>query len=168
MPDLFVVWVPGTPQPQGSIAYKGRSRAGKPILTSANPTLKPWRQMITWLVQSKLQHKPFPPAAAVSIEIAFTFPRPKGHFGTKGNVLPSAAGAHLVKPDLDKLCRAVLDGLTDAGLFRDDSQVVRLLASKSYSITSPGAAITVREVQLPQTTVTPGDSAHGNTPAGLR
>ena len=36
-----------------------------------------------------------------------------------------------VKPDVDKLCRAVLDSLTGVG-YEDDAQVVRVTAEKQY------------------------------------
>lgn len=36
-------------------------------------------------------------------------------------------------PDLDKLCRAVLDALTIAGVLHDDAQVDALRATKSYA-----------------------------------
>lgn len=38
-----------------------------------------------------------------------------------------------VKPDLDKLCRALLDGMTDGGLITDDARVVGLHAHKRYA-----------------------------------
>jgi Holliday junction resolvase RusA-like endonuclease len=47
-------------------------------------------------------------------------------------------------PDVDKLARAVLDGLTDGKLFVDDAQVIRLVASKRWG-TQNGVAVTVRE-----------------------
>nr|DAN37658.1 MAG TPA: Endodeoxyribonuclease RusA [Caudoviricetes sp.] len=37
-----------------------------------------------------------------------------------------------VKPDLDKLTRAVFDALTDAGVWRDDSRVVDMRVTKRY------------------------------------
>jgi crossover junction endodeoxyribonuclease RusA len=56
----------------------------------------------------------------------FTMMRPK----TVNRPEPSVA------PDLDKLVRAVLDGLT-AIAYRDDGQVVRLTAAKVYGV-NPG------------------------------
>jgi hypothetical protein len=35
--------------------------------------------------------------------------------------------------DLDKLERCVLDGLTRAGVYRDDAQVVRIMSSKAFA-----------------------------------
>jgi Holliday junction resolvase RusA-like endonuclease len=48
-------------------------------------------------------------------------------------------------PDLDKLCRAVADAITDAGLWADDAQVVSLVAAKRYS-SPPGVHITITEL----------------------
>jgi Holliday junction resolvase RusA-like endonuclease len=50
-----------------------------------------------------------------------------------------------VRPDLDKLLRSTLDGLTDAGVWRDDSQVVSISAAKVYAKNgdTPGVIIEV-------------------------
>ncbi|RMI47719.1 RusA family crossover junction endodeoxyribonuclease [Actinomadura harenae] len=53
--------------------------------------------------------------------------------------------------DLDKLLRSTLDALTDAGVMRDDSQVVHIDARKVHTspdtlLTVPGALITVQAV----------------------
>jgi Holliday junction resolvase RusA-like endonuclease len=37
-----------------------------------------------------------------------------------------------VRPDIDKLCRAVLDAITMSGVIHDDAQVVSLFAHKFY------------------------------------
>ena len=70
----------------------------------------------------------------MSVRITFFMPRPK----TVKRHMPT------VTPDVDKLCRAVLDALTDAGVWVDDSQVVDLGATKIYaSGIHVGAHITV-------------------------
>jgi len=72
-----------------------------------------------------------------------------GHYGTGKNagiVKPSkAALLHTVKPDLDKLERAVLDGLADI-CFGDDAVVVKITGSKFYSPTE-GVQITYRKAK---------------------
>ena len=53
---------------------------------------------------------------------------------------------HQSKPDLDKLVRALGDGVaTDAHLLKDDSQIVSINAQKRYCIGSeqPGAIVTL-------------------------
>jgi Holliday junction resolvase RusA-like endonuclease len=77
------------------------------------------------------------------VKIEFRFPRHNSHFGTGKNVGKLKASAPkfvAVKPDVDKLIRAVLDALTDAGVFRDDSRVVQVSATKIYA-DKPGALI---------------------------
>jgi len=64
----------------------------------------------------------------------FQFVRPKSHYTAKG-ALRDAAPRHVGKPDIDKLCRAVLDALTGIA-YADDSQVVALDASKVYGPTA--------------------------------
>jgi len=48
------------------------------------------------------------------------------------------------KPDLDKLLRCTLDGLTDAGLIRDDARVAYISASKELADTWTGATLRVQ------------------------
>lgn len=61
----------------------------------------------------------------IDLKITFSFIRPK-------SVSAKSRPYHIVKPDLDKLTRAVLDGLTNVA-YKDDSQVMRITASKIYS-----------------------------------
>jgi Holliday junction resolvase RusA-like endonuclease len=70
----------------------------------------------------------------VHLRIAFGLPRPKGHFGTgrnAGTVKPSAPPFPAVKPDVDKLSRAVMDALRGV-VYADDAQVVAKVVSKHY------------------------------------
>jgi crossover junction endodeoxyribonuclease RusA len=62
-----------------------------------------------------------PIASAVKVELDFIIARPK----SAKRAFPS------VKPDLDKLIRAVLDGLTGVA-YEDDSQVILIQSSKTY------------------------------------
>ncbi len=73
--------------------------------------------------------------------------RPKGHFGKRG-LRSSAPGWPAVRPDADKLLRVVLDGLGEAGVFRDDGQVVRGTFVKRYCQIDemPGVRVQVRQL----------------------
>jgi Holliday junction resolvase RusA-like endonuclease len=98
----------------------------------SNRNVAPWREAIRAEVQRQVM---VPLAGAVACEITFRMPRPQGHYGTgrnAGQVRKGAPDFPASKPDLDKLCRAVLDGLTDGGAWKDDGQVVMLLAGKIY------------------------------------
>lgn len=64
----------------------------------------------------------------VQLHVDFYLARPK-------SVPAHRRPFHTKPPDLDKLVRAVCDSLTDAGIWEDDSQVIRLVAGKDYDDT---------------------------------
>ena len=127
--DTVTFRVDGVPVPQGSktVATGG----GKTWLRDANAAkLRPWRERVAAAADVGLTFD-----CPVSVRVLFEMPRPKRpKFG-----LPA------VPPDVDKLARAVLDGLKQGGLVSDDGRVVRLVVEKVYT-ESPGATVWVREV----------------------
>jgi crossover junction endodeoxyribonuclease RusA len=75
----------------------------------------------------------------VELEVMFYLERP-------ATVPFSKRAAPTVPPDLDKLIRAVGDALTGV-VYDDDSQIVRVLAWKTYAdARAPGAFIRVNEL----------------------
>ena len=140
-------WVAGIPIPQGSM--KAFVVAGKARITSDNHRLKSWRNDVAAAAQAASHAGPT--ASPVRVRAAFTFQRPKGHFGSGRNALAVKASApayHTVKPDADKLARALLDAGTGI-LWRDDCQVVQLEVTKGYSHEQAvaGTFVIVEEVQ---------------------
>jgi len=149
--------VHGEPQPQGS---KTKGRWGN-IYDDNDAVLRPWRAVVSSAARDaiELEHGAHPDLpihprhTAIAVELTFTYARTGGHFGTGRNagVLKDTAPRHCVMGrDVDKLARAVLDALTDVGLYKDDKQVVALLARKTYpgghadALQIPGAVIRVR------------------------
>lgn len=131
--------VPGVPQPQGST--KSFVRGGKVITTSDNARLRPWRDAVCWHAREAIAGRPQFDGPVV-VSAIFWLPRPAGHFGRRG-LLPSAPVHPFRKPDLDKLVRGALDALSEAGVWRDDAQVVGFgEVAKRYS-DKPGACIAV-------------------------
>lgn len=129
--------VAGTPAPQGSKKHVGRG-----VMVESSKAVKPWREAVKWAAIEA--HDGPPLDGPLSVLIMFQFQRPKGHYGTGRNaaqVKASAPHSVAVKPDIDKLLRACLDALTGV-IFRDDAQVVRVSASKTYG-PRPGAHIEV-------------------------
>lgn len=115
----FIVY--GKPEPQGSA--RAFVRNGKAIVTSDNKKLRPFRSELTRVALDRAGDASLPLFPdAVTVVLTFFFARPKS---AKKRGFPS------VKPDLDKLVRAVLDSLTGVA-FRDDAQVVHVTASKLY------------------------------------
>jgi crossover junction endodeoxyribonuclease RusA len=73
-------------------------------------------------------------------------PRPKSHFRTgsrAGELRETAARYPVTKPDRTKLLRALEDALTDAGVWRDDTQVVSGDVSKRYATREPNAHVVI-------------------------
>lgn len=116
----FIVY--GRPQPQGSVRAFTPKGWNRPVLTSDNKKLKSWRIDIAAIVANTAAIPLVLRPAGVRIDIQFYFTRPAS---AKKREFPS------VKPDVDKLCRGVLDALTGL-VFEDDSQVVQIVASKWY------------------------------------
>lgn len=52
--------------------------------------------------------------------------------------------------DIDKLSRNVLDSLVDAGVIRDDSRVVRLVADKSWAVSPQVEGLSIRVLDMSQ------------------
>lgn len=141
----------GTPIPQGSmkafaIRKGGRLTGGTVVTSGRDGPVRPWRQSIIDQVRDlNLRDRE---AGPVRVFIEFTLDRPKSHYGTgrnAGRVKDSAPAYPAVKPDIDKLTRAVLDALTEAGMWMDDAQVVDLQVTKRYTVAGfpPGAGIAV-------------------------
>lgn len=129
--------VPGIPAPQGS-----KRHVGNGIMVEASKSLPPWRDSVIWHTRQACRE---PLLGAVQVTILFAFPRPKSHYGTgrnAGTVKPGAPLFHAGRPDLDKLTRAVLDGLTQGGAYKDDGQVAALGCKKIYGA-RPGCRITI-------------------------
>ena len=131
----FTFEVPGKPVPQGSMRSFGRGR----MVHSNAQDLLPWRAHVAAHAMSECP-KDWDPTGPMAVELAFDMVRPRSHWSRNGNgpLKPSAPWWDAKRPDTDKLARAVLDALTDAGIWGDDSQVVQLTAEKRYDDDGPG------------------------------
>jgi Holliday junction resolvase RusA-like endonuclease len=109
-------FVYGTPKPKGSKTYKGRRGNGSAILVES-ADVAPWATEVTRVVREA--GVTF--AGPVSVDLRFCLRRPQ-----RARIDAPADR----KPDVDKLARAVLDALTEAGAIEDDARVVELRARK--------------------------------------
>ena len=133
----------GNAKPKGStrpfcVNRKQVEQGQRPVIvtTGNNPNAKEWQQLVSMTAQ---QHRPDTLyQGAVEIGLHFYFARPK-------SVSVKKRPYHTVKPDIDKLCRNILDALSGV-VYVDDTQVVKLTASKAYD-QAPRVEITVREVE---------------------
>ena len=151
----MIITVHGNPAPQGSISgfaiRKGGVYTGRVGYKSDNPALGDWREAVRAEAQDAAAAElPGPLTGPVTVSILFRVARPQAHYGTgrnSGTVRASAPRFPMGGrrgDDLDKLARAVLDGLQAGGVIADDKQVVDLCAAKRYAGAAPaGAVITV-------------------------
>lgn len=149
----LVVTVHGQPAPQGSKRHVGHG-----VMVEASKKLPPWREAISAETVRACQRAHFAPhpSAAYGVVAVFTLARPASHFRrTKDGRQSLRAGAPIapaVQPDLDKLCRALLDGLADGGALANDSRVVALAAEKAYpgghleALDSPGVVLVLTQI----------------------
>ena len=82
----------------------------------------------------------------LSLTLIFSLKRPKSHYNSKGDIKPNAPNRVMAKPDLDNLAKAVMDALTNAGIWLDDKQVVHVDMRKQYALAATGAFVLVKEV----------------------
>ena len=124
----------GTPAPQGSKRHVGRG-----IMIESSKKLKPWRDSVTHAAMAAHQGAAALDCACV-LNVMFFLIRPKAG---KKEVAPRR------KPDLDKLIRSTMDAITAAGIWTDDSRVVRIFATKLFADQwehkVPGAEIYIAE-----------------------
>lgn len=157
--------VAGLPQPKGSArAFVPQSwaraavavgKAPRAVVTNDNPKGKGWEQSIRNAAaiellrainaQNRFATEP------VEVEVDFYLPRPQKLLTKTKAARPFP---HTVKPDLDKLARAVKDALK-AVVWTDDAQVTALIARKHYCAAGefPRALIRVREAAALEETV---------------
>lgn len=155
---FLVAHVVGRPVTQGSkkaFAIAGKD-GGKPravMVDDQSERLRPWRENVRDAVrQERGEHPPL--TGPIRLALHFALPKPKSASKTR-RVWPAGRVG-----DLDKLVRAVMDAMTDAGIWGDDSQVCDLRATKDYpgpenGQMTPGVMIAVWRIPVPMVTEPP-------------
>jgi Holliday junction resolvase RusA-like endonuclease len=115
----------GEPVPQGSSRAFYVPKLNRAVITNANPRTRIWRSSVSDAARSARGDAL--PLEGVGVEVLVEFYLPRPASAPKRVTVPAK------KPDVDKLLRAILDGITDAGVWRDDAQVVRVVATKVFA-----------------------------------
>lgn len=150
----LLITVHGRPAPQGS-----KRHVGNGVMVESSKKVKPWREAVKEAARHRLearsmqvyggigQEGTFRILGPVAIEIEFMFDKPKSA-PKRRRIWPITRSTG----DVDKLQRSTFDALTDAGVFKDDSQVIEVRARKVHTddpaaqLRTPGAVIRVWEV----------------------
>jgi Holliday junction resolvase RusA-like endonuclease len=119
---VIVVDVVGRPAPKGS-RIAGRTKTGRTFTRPASTYEAPWVEAVRDATQVAMRHhEQAPPPYSVALE--FRLKEPAKYKAQ----MPWWSTTH----DLDKLVRAVLDGLVNGGALADDRHVIALTASKRF------------------------------------
>jgi Holliday junction resolvase RusA-like endonuclease len=130
--------VPGTPQSKGSrvqIRPGCNIEAGTKLSRARKKT---WRQDVesaaaaAILTSSSVPGGAFPVTTPVTVQVIFHLPIAKTRL--KGLKRIISGSLHAQKPDTDKLCRAILDPLVQAGAVKDDSIIAEIRCIKYWCL----------------------------------
>jgi crossover junction endodeoxyribonuclease RusA len=138
--DYIQFFVPGHPKAQGS-----KKHVGKGVMVEMAKDLEPWKRAIAEYAKMEANGRQF--LGPCRLRAVFWFNRPSNHFGTGKNagfLKKSAPTWRESAPDLDKLVRALCDGLVISQVIRDDRYIVKLEAEKRYG--DPGVLVNVQEL----------------------
>ncbi len=144
MDAVITFFAEGTPKAQPRIkAYHrpGMRHAGVYTPDTAND----WKTRVA--IEAR-QHRPRVPLdCPLIVDLCFLMPRPAKYMRKKD---PIGTFPHTAKPDLDNLDKAVLDVLTDCGMWVDDCQAYCgrrekwYVAKPGYASDRPGVLVTIR------------------------
>jgi Holliday junction resolvase RusA-like endonuclease len=133
------ITVYGVPAPKGS-RIPGRRRNGTIYTRPASKNEHAWTEAVAeqaaWRVSQATADHPMP-SAPYRVVLDFYCERPA-----------KPSHPHPSRHDLDKLARAVLDGLVRGGLLTDDRHVVVLEARKQWATASGGEGVRVQINEL--------------------
>ena len=131
---MIRLFIPGIPKPKGSVSAFPYKRKDGTVGTSIVHRAGAWEGTVATAASEQWPHPPL--QGAVTLRIRYFMPRPK-------TAKPSKRPHPHVRPDIDKLERAVLDGLAGV-VFADDAQVVAIDHRKVYAdVGPPGVEVVV-------------------------
>lgn len=132
----MILQVVGVPVGQGSKkAYVNKSTGRAVVVDEKSRALRDWRAAIANAARDELTRVPRPPIdGPIEVKIYFRFGSSKSD--------PHRFW-HAVKPDLDKLVRAVFDALTEGGAIRDDARICALATKKRFASQAESVGCTI-------------------------
>lgn len=125
----LVITVMGKPAGQGSKRAVPHRSTGKIMMLEASKRTRPWKNLVRDAAQAAIVRYGWQKMTGpLCIKASFVFDPPATVRGLAREwPITRSSG------DLDKLVRAVLDALGEAGVYGDDSQVVGIQTFKHHS-----------------------------------
>lgn len=122
----------GLPAPQGSKTRMPNGALVEGSSTTGRARLNDWRSTVAAVAHQQRQLVEVPFDGPVQVTVDFRFPVPKSRSKTYRQQLAAGTidGWKPTKPDLDKLCRALGDGLVQGGLIARDELICSWSAHK--------------------------------------
>lgn len=142
MIELVTFEILGAPAPQGSKTRMPNGAVVEGSSATGRAKHKSWRAAVTETARDIADTEPGTPfdgALQISVEFRLPMPASRPKAARVAGMWPCS-----VKPDIDKLERALLDGLTAGGLIRDDARVFAVEKTKWEVIGWTGATVTIR------------------------
>lgn len=139
-----------TGEPKGQPRARAFARGG--IVRMYDPgTAEGWKGQIA---EASKEFKGANIDMPIHMSLDFLLPRPKSHYRTGKNahqMRPDAPQWFTGKPDVDNYAKAVMDALTQIGVWRDDALVVSLSVTKSYKgpDSQSGCSVLIRQAHNP-------------------
>lgn len=140
----FVVWA-HVLEAVDRYRKSGKRITPRAFITNDNPNAKEWQESVMDHAIHARRTGPLLKGelfgGALVVDLTFYLERPQK--------IRSSVVSHTTRPDVDKLARCVLDGLTGV-LYGDDGQVVAMRLAKQYAPIDgkPGVTITVSEATV--------------------
>lgn len=138
----------GVPKPKGSMRHVGHGR----MVEQVNG--KPWREAVKWAALEAMGHNAhdrgldgYPLDGPLRVEATFTFAKP-GSAPKRRRTWPITRSSG----DADKQLRNLFDAMVDAGVMRDDSQIIEATVAKRYplegadALNFPGVVVRVHRI----------------------
>lgn len=144
--------VHGDPKPQPRPRAFARNMGGGKFAARVYDagTAEGWKSLVAISAKPVIPMTPL--RDALSVQMKFSIRRPKGHFTPNGAVKSSSPSYPTNKMDCDNLAKAVMDCLTQIGMWVDDGQIIKLSVDKAYSCDAQKSGVLVFIQTIPDDT----------------
>jgi Holliday junction resolvase RusA-like endonuclease len=129
----------GLPAPQGSKSVMPGGRLVEGSSTSGRLKHKSWRAAVAEASRELAGDEPHD--GPLTLQVTFRLPMPASR---PKRIQVCGEWPKSTKPDLDKLVRALCDGMEEGGLIRDDSRIYAIDAMKLEVVGWTGAEVTLK------------------------